>query len=89
MKIFTTALLLSLAIVPQLASAGTMRCGTYTLSDAQRAGQTQAEVLYKCGQPYSRSGGTWLYVHGDGSVYRVHFGSNGELTRITREIVRR
>ena len=89
MRFIVTVLLFVFAIIPQLASAGTMRCGTYTLSDAQRSGQTQAEVLYKCGQPYSKSGGTWLYVHPDGSVYRVRFGNNGELTRITREIARR
>ena len=89
MRLIVTALLLVFVTIPHLASAGSMRCGTYVLTDSQRTGQTQAEVAYKCGQPYSKSGMTWIYVHGDGSVYRLRFGNNGELTRITREIVRR
>lgn len=67
------------------ASAGSMYCGSEIISDGQRVGQSQAEILHKCGEPYSRSFNNWLYVK-DGSVYRLRFDDSGSLTTITKEL---
>lgn len=81
--------LTALALAPSAAQAGSMRCGGDIISDRQRGGQTQAGILYKCGEPYSRAGNTWLYVQPDGLVYRLRFDDKQELTTINVESVRR
>ncbi len=69
-------------------SAATMRCNGDLISDGKMPRTTDAEILYRCGEPYSKSGRNWLYVRGKNQVYRLQFDANGELTRIVTEIVR-
>ena len=55
--------------------ADSMRCGTRLLSDGKTPGATMAEVLQKCGEPYSTYRNNWLYFKGN-SVYRVYFNNS-------------
>ncbi len=44
-----------------------IRCGT----DLVRIGDTEYEVLKKCGEPVHKSGNRWTYDFGTGSFLRV------------------
>jgi len=82
---------LSLILVPvfvlasQLASAGSMTCGTYMIQDEQNPGQTRAEVEEKCGPPESSSGDE-MYYKKDNVRYRLHFNDGNELESITEVV---
>ena len=82
---------LSLILVPlfvlasQLASAGSIMCGTYTIEDGQIPGQSRAEVEEKCGTPESSSGEE-MYYKKDNVRYRLHFNDGDELESITEEV---
>jgi len=79
------SLLLILLFLSEIASAS-MRCGTSQITAGERNRTSQAEVVKKCGTPYSKSGGTWIYVKGN-QVYRLKFGEGG-LKEVYSEIKR-
>ena len=84
--------LLLLGLLAEAAVASTsnsMRCGTGLISAGGRPAPTQAEVKWRCGEPYSRTGNNWIYVRPNGTVYRVRFNDNGEVTSIRTERVTR
>lgn len=63
-----------------------MRCGTSSITGGQRNRISQAEVERLCGTPYSKSGGTWIYIKGN-RVYRLKF-TEGGLREIYSEMRR-
>ena len=63
-----------------------MRCGTTSITSGQRNRISQAEVERLCGPPYSKSGGTWIYLKGN-RVYRLKF-TEGGLREIFSEMQR-
>ena len=82
---------LSLILVPlfvlasQLASAGSMTCGTDMIEDDQRIGQSREEIEEKCGAPESSSGDEVFYKKGNVS-YRLHFNDGDKLESITEVV---
>jgi len=68
-----------------VASAGSMQCGTHLINDSERTGQSQAEVEKKCGAPKSRSGDSLYYKIGN-VTYRLHFNDSDQLESISEEI---
>ncbi len=68
-----------------VASAGSMRCGTHLINDSERTGQSRAEVEKKCGAPKSRSGDNLYYKIGN-VTYRLHFNESDQLDSISEEI---
>jgi len=82
---------LSLITVPlfvlssQLASAGSMTCGTHMIQDDQINGQSRTDVEAKCGAPDSSSGNDLYYKKGN-VTYRLHFNDGNELESITEEV---
>jgi hypothetical protein len=82
---------LSLILVPlfmlssQLASAGSMTCGTHMIQDDQIPGQSRSEVEEKCGTPESSSGDEMYYKKGN-VTYRLHFNDGNELETIAEEV---
>ena len=71
-------------LVSQVASAGSMRCGTDLIEDGQIPGQPRTEVEGKCGPPDSASGDNMYYKKGN-TTYRLHFNGSGELESIEEE----
>ncbi|WP_455207046.1 DUF2845 domain-containing protein [Kaarinaea lacus] len=67
------------------ASAGTIRCGGGIIDDGDRRGISKQEVEKRCGQPYSKYGNSWIYSLPNGTVTRIRFKSNGEVSSITNE----
>lgn len=66
-------------------SAGTIRCGGSIIDDGDRRGISKQEVEKRCGPPYSKYGNSWLYSMPNGTVTRIRFKDNGEVTSITNE----
>lgn len=79
------ATLLLLAFAAESAFARSMRCGGAIISAGGRPPPTQAEVRWRCGEPYSRTGNNWIYVEPNGTVHRVRFNDNGEVRSIQTE----
>ena len=69
------------------AQAGSIRCGTYLVTDGNLPGTSMVEVARKCGEPYAKYGDQWIYMKGS-TVYRVYFNTKAEVRRIQAEIVR-
>lgn len=67
--------------------AGTIRCGGTIIDDGDRRGISKQEVEKRCGPPYSKWGNSWLYSMPNGTVTRVRFKDNGEVSSITNERV--
>ncbi|WP_455201671.1 hypothetical protein [Kaarinaea lacus] len=67
------------------ASAGSIRCGGTIIDDGDRRGISKLEVEKKCGTPYSKYGSSWIYSMPNGTVTRIRFKSNGEVSSITNE----
>jgi hypothetical protein len=76
---------LVLGFLAEGAFASSMRCGGAIISAGGRPAPTQAEVKWRCGEPYSRTGNNWIYVQPNGTVYRVRFNDNGEVRSVTTE----
>lgn len=76
---------LVLGLLAEGAFASSMRCGGAIISAGGRPPPTQAEVRWRCGEPYSRTGNNWIYVQPNGTVYRVRFNDNGELRSVQTE----
>ena len=66
-------------------SAGSIRCGGTIIDDGDRRGISKLEVEKKCGTPYSKYGNSWIYSMPNGTVTRIRFKSNGEVSSITNE----
>ncbi|WP_455223232.1 hypothetical protein [Kaarinaea lacus] len=66
-------------------SAGSIRCGGTIIDDGDRRGITKQEIEKKCGQPYSQYGNGWIYSMPNGTVVRIRFKDNGEVSSITNE----
>lgn len=79
------SLILIFFLLCEIASAS-MRCGTNLITAGQRNRTSQAEVVKKCGTPYSKSGNSWIYIKGN-QVYRLKF-TEGGLREIFRELKR-
>ena len=69
------------------ASAGSIRCGGAIIDDGSRSGVSKLEVQSKCGEPYSKYGNSWIYSMPNGTVTRIRFKTNGEVSSITNERV--
>lgn len=67
------------------ASAGSIRCGGGIIDDGDRRGISKLEIEKKCGAPYSKYGNSWIYSMPNGTVTRIRFKSNGEVSSITNE----
>lgn len=67
------------------ASAGSIRCGGGIIDDGDRRGISKMEIEKKCGAPYSKYGNSWIYSMPNGTVTRIRFKSNGEVSSITNE----
>ena len=65
--------------------AGTIRCGGSLIDDGDRRGISKQEVEKRCGPPYSKYGNSWIYSLPNGTVTRIRFKDNGEVTSITNE----
>jgi len=72
-------------LASQLASAGTMTCGTHMIQDDQTPGQSRSDIEGKCGAPESSSGDDMYYKKGN-VMYRLHFNDGNELESITEEV---
>lgn len=77
--------LLLMGLLAESAFAAGMRCGGQIITAGGRPPPTQAEVKWRCGEPYSRTGNNWIYVQPNGTVYRVRFNDNGEVRSIQTE----
>ena len=66
-------------------SAGTIRCGGAIIDDGDRGGISKQDIEKKCGQPYSQYGNSWIYSLPNGTVTRIRFKDNGEVSSITNE----
>ena len=84
---YLIAFLTLLVLFSESVWAGSMRCGTYLISDGKKPGPSKAEVKRKCGYPYSESGNRWIYYKGS-SVYRLRFSEVSGLVSVKREIRR-
>ena len=69
------------------ASAGSIRCGGTIIDDGDRRGISKLEIEKKCGTPYSKYGNSWIYSMPNGTVTRIRFKSNGEVSSISNERV--
>ena len=69
----------------QSASAGSMRCGSHTISDGGRHGPGKYEVLKRCGEPTVRSGNNWVYDTGQ-KRYVVVFKDSGTISTVNQLI---
>ena len=86
MKKYLSLMATSLFVLAsQLASAGTMTCGTHMIQDDQIPGQSRSEVEEKCGTPESSSGDN-VYYKQNNVTYRLHFNDGDELESITDEV---
>ena len=83
----TIILLIVFALLCEFAWAGSMKCGTYLITDNKKPGPSKGEVRRKCGVPYSESGNRWVYYKGR-SVYRLRFSEVSGLVSLKREIER-
>ena len=83
MQTFTGLLILCFGL--NVASAGSIRCGTHLIDDGESSGQSRAEVKKKCGTPDSSSGDS-LHYKIMNVTYKLHFNASDELTSITEEI---
>ncbi len=83
----TLVLLMVFALFSESAWAGSMKCGTYLISDGSNPGPSKVQVRRKCGTPYSESGNRWVYYKGR-SVYRLRFSDASGLVSLKREIER-
>ena len=66
----------------QLASAGSMRCGTHIISSGQNNSPGQYEVLKRCGEPDARQGDTWIYEKSSSVKKQIRFDRNGRIVDI-------
>lgn len=76
---------IALAFFSINATAGSIRCGGTIIDDGDRRGISKLEVEKKCGTPYSKYGNSWIYSMPNGTVTRIRFKSNGEVSSITNE----
>ena len=74
-----------LMVVSASASAGSIRCGGTIIDDGDRRGISKLEIEKKCGAPYSKYGNSWIYSMPNGTVTRIRFKTNGEVSSITSE----
>ena len=68
-------------LIGGFASAAALKCGTKYV----RQGDTEFEVIQKCGEPFytSRGGRNWYYEQSHGSFVReVIFNGRGRVTRV-------
>jgi len=80
-RLLTCCLLILCGGLAQNASAASIRCGNYLISDGGRAGTTKYEVLKKCGEPEARMGYTWIYTIA-GRKKALQFNGSGTLITI-------
>ena len=64
------------------AFAGSIRCGSYLISDGGVYPPSTYEVLKKCGEPTYRQGNTWIYEFRSKSRKELRFNQSGILTKI-------
>jgi hypothetical protein len=83
--LFVLFVAMTLTLFSINASAGTIRCGGSIIDDGDRRGISKQEVEKRCGPPYSKYGNSWLYSMPNGTVTRIRFKDNGEVTSITNE----
>ena len=60
-KLVFVSMLFGVFGIIEVASAASMYCGNYVISDGGRHGPGKYEVLKKCGEPTERFGNTWVY----------------------------
>lgn len=72
-------------LASQLASAGSMTCGTHMIQDDQINGQSRSDIEEKCGAPESSYGNDLYYKKGN-VTYRLHFNDGNQLESITEEV---
>jgi hypothetical protein len=67
--------------------AGTISCGSATITDGQLEGQLTAQILEQCGEPNSRNGDDWYYDRSDvgEGLYILHFNDSGQLESIEEQ----
>jgi len=83
--LFVLFVAMTLALFSVNAVAGTIRCGGSIIDDGDRRGISKQEVEKRCGPPYSKYGNSWIYSMPNGTVTRIRFKDNGEVTSITNE----
>ena len=83
--LFVLFVVLTATLFSANASAGTIRCGGGIIDDGDRRGISKQEVEKRCGPPYSKYGNSWIYSMPNGTVTRIRFKDNGEVTSITNE----
>ncbi|MCP3688148.1 MAG: DUF2845 domain-containing protein [Gammaproteobacteria bacterium] len=64
------------------AFATSMRCGTHIVTAGMRDSPGMYEVLKRCGEPFDRYGGTWVYKQSSSVSRYVTFSSDGRLLSI-------
>ena len=67
--------------------AGTISCGSATITDDQVDAPLTEHVISHCGEPTSKDGNDWIYDRRDvgQGFYILHFNGSGELESIEEQ----